>query len=181
MPNVTISVSDELKADMDRIAEVNWSEVCRNAISRYITERKNPSPNIELDLRSSRLTADTFETGYPTLSIDLRIYNKMDSAITVDRILSNEGKFFLGLPCEGGMAWNLGRKLTSERTLSKRFNIDYKKVVKIEHCNTAEEVLKCAENYFSIQKKKFFPFNFIQYIFCNLTVAGQYTKKITTV
>jgi len=89
MPNVTISVSDELKAEMDTLSEVNWSEVCRKAISRYIAQRKNPVPDIELDLRVSRLIPDSFETGYPTLSIDLRIYNKMESEITVDRILSN--------------------------------------------------------------------------------------------
>ena len=89
MPNVTISVSDELKGEMDRLSEVSWSEVCRNAISHYIAQRKNPTPNIELDPRNVRLYNHGFETGYPTLSIDLRIHNKMDSEITVDRILFN--------------------------------------------------------------------------------------------
>lgn len=89
MPNLTINVPDPLKAEMDNLSEVNWSEVCRNAISRYMAQRKNPTPKIELDLRSSRLTHLAFETGYPTLSMDLRIYNKMDSEITVDRILFN--------------------------------------------------------------------------------------------
>ena len=89
MPNVTISVPDELKAEMDKLSEVSWSEICRNAISRYIAQRKNPTPNIELDLRNARLNRYAFETGYPTLSIDLKIHNKMNSEITVDRILSN--------------------------------------------------------------------------------------------
>ena len=89
MPNVTISVPDPLKAEMDSLSEVNWSEVCRSAISGYIAQRKNPTPQIELDLRHARLTHYSFETGYPTLSIDLKINNKMDSEITVDRILSN--------------------------------------------------------------------------------------------
>ena len=91
MPNVTISVPDQLKAEMDTLSEVNWSEVCRNAISQYIAQRKNPTPNIELDLRNARLTNYDFETGYPTLGIDLRIHNKMNSEITVDRILSTAG------------------------------------------------------------------------------------------
>ena len=89
MPNVTISVPDQLKAEMDTLSEVNWSEVCRNAISRYIAQRKHPTPNIELDLRNARITHYDYQTGYPTLSIDLRIHNKMDSEITVDRILFN--------------------------------------------------------------------------------------------
>lgn len=88
MPNVTISVSDQLKADMDTLLEVNWSEICRNAISSYISQRKNPAPNIELTLAQSSITHYSYDTGYPTLNIDLTIHNKMDSDITVDRILS---------------------------------------------------------------------------------------------
>lgn len=93
MPNLTINVPDGLKDEMDTLTEVNWSEVCRNAISRYIAQRKNPTPNIELELRNSRLIDLAYETGYPTLSIDLRIHNKMDSGIMVDRILANASFF----------------------------------------------------------------------------------------
>jgi hypothetical protein len=87
MANVTISVSEELKAEMDKLSEVNWSEICRNAISLYIAQRKNPTPNIELDLRSTRLDYLSFLTGYPTLRADVKIHNKMESDITVDRII----------------------------------------------------------------------------------------------
>ncbi|MDH5266767.1 MAG: ribbon-helix-helix domain-containing protein [Candidatus Bathyarchaeota archaeon] len=107
MPNVTISVPDQLKADMDKLSEVNWSEICRKAISRYIAERKNPTPNIELDLREVRLDHYYYETGYPTLTIPLRIHNKMESEITVDRILFNvkflrdDGtQFVIGSDCD---------------------------------------------------------------------------------
>jgi len=86
MPNVTISVSDELKAEMDKFLEVSWSEICRNAISQYISERKNPTPSIELDLQ--HLWLDTYHaSGYPTLAAILRIHNKMSTTIIVDRIL----------------------------------------------------------------------------------------------
>ncbi|HLE75552.1 MAG TPA: hypothetical protein VI864_05855 [Candidatus Bathyarchaeia archaeon] len=88
MPNLTISVSDELKAEMDKLSEVNWSEVCRNAISMYIEQRKDPTPKIELDIRNSRLYDYDYETGYPTLIMDIRIQNRMNSEITVDRILT---------------------------------------------------------------------------------------------
>jgi len=117
MPNVTISVSDELKAEMDRLSEVSWSEVCRNAISHYIAQRKNPTPNIELDLRNSRLTADGFETGYPTLSIDLRIYNKMDSIITVDRILSNIAFFRQDQRFPIGVAYDLHKRIVGANSI----------------------------------------------------------------
>ena len=89
MPNLTISVPEGLKTEMDALSEVNWSEICRKAISKYIAERKNPTPSIELDLRNASLISQGYETGYPTLRVDLRIQNKMNSDITVDRILFN--------------------------------------------------------------------------------------------
>jgi len=96
MPNVTISVPDPLKAEMDTLSEVNWSEICRSAISRYIAQRKNPSPQIELNLRTALLIANDAETGYPTIRLGLRIHNKMDSDITVDRILTQSSLFTEG-------------------------------------------------------------------------------------
>jgi hypothetical protein len=88
MPNVTITVPEELKNEMDKFGEVSWSEICRNAISLYISQRKDPTPKIELDIRNSWLNDYDFDTGYPTLTVDIRIQNRMNSEITVDRILA---------------------------------------------------------------------------------------------
>jgi SAM-dependent methyltransferase len=105
------------------------------------------------------------------------IYYLEDVLLEVRRILSAEGRFFVGLPCEGGLAWNLGRKLTSERSLSKRYNIDYRKVIAIEHCNTAREVVEHLKQYFKNENSQFFPLRFIPFFFLNLTVAMQLSKK----
>jgi len=37
--NVTIALSDELAKTMERMPEVNWSEVCRQAIGAYLDEK----------------------------------------------------------------------------------------------------------------------------------------------
>ena len=87
MPNVTISVPDSLKTEMDEFTEVSWSQICRDAISRYIVVRKNPTPKIELDLQRIDLRAKDFVQGYSSLIITLRIHNKMDFEIIVDRII----------------------------------------------------------------------------------------------
>jgi hypothetical protein len=87
MPNVTITVPDELKAEMDKLAEVSWSEICRNAISLYISQRSNPTPWFELSLERVTVEQSNFQTGYPTLTIDLKIHNKTSSELIVDRII----------------------------------------------------------------------------------------------
>src|SRR3989304_6794006 len=88
MPNVTITVSEELKTEMDKYSEVSWSEICRNAIASYIAQRVAPAPKIERDVRNSMLDNYDYETGYPTLIVDLRIQNRMNTEVTVDRILA---------------------------------------------------------------------------------------------
>jgi SAM-dependent methyltransferase len=105
------------------------------------------------------------------------IYYLENVLLEIQRILSAEGTFFVGLPCEGGLAWNLGRKLTSERSLSKRYNIDYRKVIAIEHCNTVREVVERLKKCFEIEKRYFFPLRFIPFFFLNLTVAMRLSKK----
>lgn len=38
--NLTISLPDELAKEMDKLPEVNWSELCRQCIHEYIQRRK---------------------------------------------------------------------------------------------------------------------------------------------
>jgi hypothetical protein len=87
MPNVTITVSDQLKTEMDNFPEVSWSEICRNAISQYIEQRKNPTPRIELDLSEARLDPEGWVIGQPALVLTLRVHNKTASEVTIDRTL----------------------------------------------------------------------------------------------
>lgn len=88
MPNVTISVPEDLKSEMDKLTEVNWSEVSRNAISAYINQRKNPTPTLDLVVRDIRLDPYAYNTGNPSLQVDLWMTNKMNTEIVVDRVLS---------------------------------------------------------------------------------------------
>lgn len=88
MPNVTISVPDDLKIEMDKFPEVSWSEICRNAIGGYIQARKNPTPQIQLMGKEIR-PYPHHESGYPGLSINLLIQNNMNFEIVIDRILYN--------------------------------------------------------------------------------------------
>ena len=38
MPNLTLSLTNELKKEMDSVPEMNWSEVAREAISKRVKE-----------------------------------------------------------------------------------------------------------------------------------------------
>lgn len=38
--NVTVSITEELAKELEGLPEVNWSEVCRQAIKKYIESRR---------------------------------------------------------------------------------------------------------------------------------------------
>ena len=105
------------------------------------------------------------------------IYYLDNTLLEIKRILHPDGKFYVGLPCEGGLFWNLGRRLTTARIISKKYNINHQKVMRIEHCNTAKKVINTLEKHFNIDKKKLFPFNFIPTVFLNIRVALQLSQK----
>ena len=69
------------------------------------------------------------------------VFHLTEAVAEMDRLLAPDGRCYVGLPCEGGLAWMLGRKLTSERTMSKRYNVDYRKYITLEHCNTARAAI----------------------------------------
>ena len=57
MPNVTVSVDDSLKAQMDNHPEINWSEVARQAIR----ERIHDLEVMEQLVEGSELTQEDVE------------------------------------------------------------------------------------------------------------------------
>jgi len=94
-----------------------------------------------------------------------------DALSEISRILAPQAKFLVGIPCEGGAAWTLGRKLTSERAMSKRYNLDYRRYIALEHCNTASRIEKALGFYFRRLDRQLFPFNFLPTPELNLTLS----------
>ncbi|MBI2252542.1 MAG: methyltransferase domain-containing protein [Armatimonadetes bacterium] len=105
------------------------------------------------------------------------LYYLEEALKEIYRVLNDQGNFLAGLPCEGGIAWNTGRRFTSSWSLSKRYNLDYSKVIKIEHCNNIYKIINFLRKYFLIKKKKLFPFSFLSALYFNLTVSFWMTKK----
>jgi len=105
------------------------------------------------------------------------IYHLGEAIAETERVLAPAGRLFVGLPCEGGLAWTLGRKLTSERTMSRRYHVDYRKYIALEHCNTARRVIAALAERFSLRRRRFFPLPFLPAIGLNLTVALEWEKR----
>lgn len=78
----------------------------------------------------------------------------------VSRVLTPQGEFLVGLPCEGGLAWNLGRELTTRRIFSKKYNVNYDKVIAFEHVRDVQGIVEeiGASRHFKIVERAYLPF-----------------------
>jgi hypothetical protein len=118
MVNVTVSVSDELKAEMDKYSDVNWSEVTRKCIQAYLQNRKNDPLG---DFKLINVRVNTGLLSKPQMGFTIESTNKTDSELIIDRI-------FFEVYIEG-VGWCFeGQHLKYERVLPNyptRIPIDF--------------------------------------------------------
>lgn len=115
---------------------------------------------------TSSLPLDTSSQDVVLSFYSLEHLNPLESWLKeIHRVLRPGGIFVGAVPVEGGLAWGIGRYLTSRRTLKEKFGLDIEKIVCWEHPNMIDEMLPGLESYFQkviIQK---FPFPFLPYDF----------------
>jgi hypothetical protein len=85
--NFTVLIPDELKAKMDKYPDVNWSEVTRKSIQSYVTNRDNPFPPLEFELKELHFLHDS-DLMQPLMRCDFKVTNKNpDTELIIDRML----------------------------------------------------------------------------------------------
>ena len=92
------------------------------------------------------------------------------------RIIKPGGQLVGGIPCEGGLAWGIGRYLTTRRYVRKNYNINYDKIICWEHPNFADFIFSLLERFFKQEYVKFHPFSWLP-IDINLVASFIYRKK----
>jgi SAM-dependent methyltransferase len=67
------------------------------------------------------------------------------------------GELLIVIPCEGGLAYSLARKISAERIYRKRYGGSYKWFYTREHINLPDEIVEELKPYFRIEHREFFP------------------------
>lgn len=98
-----------------------------------------------------------------------------ESLDEISRIINDNGYLFVTIPAEGGIMLNSGRFFSSTRHF-KRLGFNWKKYIKIEHCNKAKEIMNKLRLRFEVKNLKFYPF-LIPCVNLNLIINGVFTKK----
>ena len=78
-------------------------------------------------------------------------------------MLKPDGKLYVMVPNEGGLAWSTARYLFTMRANAKMANLlpsEFIEAVKISHCNTIYSLDSALHKFFTFEKIKYWPFNF---------------------
>ena len=87
-----------------------------------------------------------------------------------------KGSLSIVIPCEGGLAYSMARKISAQRIFEKRYKQSYQWFIEREHLNKPEEIFEELEKYFYIKHKGFFPF-FIHNINLNLCIGSTFYPR----
>lgn len=75
----------------------------------------------------------------------------------IQRVLKLWGELHIGLPAEGGLVYEIGRRLTTKRQIERKYNVDYLKIIRSEHCNTFPEVFSELGKMFKVKEVYYLP------------------------
>jgi len=89
----------------------------------------------------------------------------------------DQGIFSIVIPCEGGLAYTLARRISAQRIFEKRYKQSYTWFISREHINRPHEILAELHPYFEIKHRSFFPFFFFPFIWNNLVLGITLTPR----
>lgn len=75
----------------------------------------------------------------------------------IRRVLKKDGVFSIVIPCEGGLAYSVCRKISAQRIFEKRYKQPYKWLINSEHINLPHEILAELDPLFEKKAASFFP------------------------
>lgn len=73
------------------------------------------------------------------------------------RLLKPDGVLDIVIPCEGGIAHTLARKVSAQRLFEKTFQMSFAPIHLNEHVNTFYEISAELDRDFKVQEQEFFP------------------------
>jgi len=92
------------------------------------------------------------------------------------RVLKPGGTLIGAIPADGGLAWGMGRALTSRRWFKKNTTIDPDKIICWEHPNFADEILRVLDARMDRQRVSFWPLPWLPLLDLNLIIRFQYRR-----
>jgi SAM-dependent methyltransferase len=69
----------------------------------------------------------------------------------------DSGRFQVVIPCEGGLAYSLARRISAQRYFERRYKMPYQWFIEREHINLPREIFGILDELFTVEHRSFFP------------------------
>lgn len=94
----------------------------------------------------------------------------------ISRLLRPGGRFVAVIPCEGGFAYALARRISAERVFRRRYRMSYRWLVESEHINRPEEIVEECTRYFDLVRRRYFPLR-VPFQSINLVIGLEFAAR----
>jgi SAM-dependent methyltransferase len=81
------------------------------------------------------------------------------------------GQLLIVIPCEGGLAYWLARRVSAQRDFERTYGMSYRPYVLHEHLNQPHEIAAELDSHFSIQTRRYFPLPLLPTASVNLCIG----------
>lgn len=142
--------------------------------ANVLAELRRRHPDVQCVLGDCQARMD-FADGFFDRILAIHVLEHLpDLPAAVDELhrLCNKERGFLSavIPCEGGLAYGLARKISSERIFRKRYGQPYKWFIEREHLSRPHEILAELERRFAVVHRRFFPLR-VPAVWANLVIG----------
>jgi SAM-dependent methyltransferase len=84
------------------------------------------------------------------------------------------------IPCEGGLAYALARKVSAQRAFEKCYKQSYRWFIEREHVNQPYEIVGELRRHFDVIDRQYFPL-YVPAVFCNLVIGLTFKPRRSAV
>jgi SAM-dependent methyltransferase len=93
------------------------------------------------------------------------------------RLLKPGGVFSIVIPCDPGLAYEVARKISSQRIFTRRYRMPYMWLMRREHLNSPREILSLLGNSFDEIDREYFPLRMIPLTQANLCIGATFRRR----
>jgi SAM-dependent methyltransferase len=144
----------------------------RESLAKHIRE-KYPHVNVIVADSQERLPFDdeTFDRCVAVHVLE-HLPNLPAALAEIWRVLNRQrGQLLAVIPCEGGPAYALARRLSARTIFEEAYDMPYAPFIQREHLNRPHEILEELDRHFTVTRKRFYPLPFVPLTSANLCIG----------
>jgi ubiquinone/menaquinone biosynthesis C-methylase UbiE len=147
----------------------------RDEMAAVITEKHPEVSTIVGDVEAGLDVPDASFDRVVAIHVLEHLRNLPPALDEIRRVLKPGGVFEVVIPCEGGLGYALGRRVTSQRVFEKRYGTSYGWYIKTEHFNVPGEIVPELDARFTRERRSFWPLK-VPSVHLNLCLGLTYRK-----